>query len=178
MKKLMLPMLLMASVLTLSASCKNSTTSSTETATDSIAPGNIAQAPKPEGEVVCHVVNGNYQDAVAVFAIEKTEGTITASMDGEEWKTLYDLRLVSYKESNREESANEDGEGREVSTYGTLVVNAYEPETGAYVGQFSGEFDESIGYDSEGEQEWGSQSYIGKFTKADGTAEDIEFYGD
>ncbi|MCR4613277.1 MAG: hypothetical protein K5778_04670 [Bacteroidaceae bacterium] len=178
MKKLILPMLFLASVLTLSASCNNSTASTSETTADSIAPGDITQAPKPEGEVNCAMTNGNYQDAVAVFNIEKTEGTITASMDGEEWKTLYDLRLVSYKETNREKTLYEGGEGSETSTYGTLVVNAYCPETGAYVGQFSGEFDEAIGYDAEGEQEWGRQSYISKFTKADGTVEDVEFYGD
>ena len=178
MKKFLLPMLLMASVLTLSASCKKSTTSTSEATADSITPADITKAPKPEGEVNCAMTNGNYQDAVAVFNIEKTEGTITASMDGEEWKTLYDLRLVSYKETNREKTLFEEGEGSETSTYGKLVVNAYDPATGAYVGQFSGEFDETIGYDSQGEQEWGSQSYIGKFTKADGTVEDIEFYGD
>ena len=178
MKKLMLPMLFLASVLTLSASCTNSTTSTTETTADSIAPSNITKAPKPEGEVNCAMTNGNYQDAVAVFYIEKTEGTITASMDGEEWKTLYDLRLVSYKETNREETANEEEGGCEIQTYGTLTVNAYDPQTGAYVGQFSGEFDDAKGYDAQGEQEWGSQSYISKFKKADGTVEDVEFYGD
>ena len=179
MKKLFFPMMLMTSVLTLSASCNNKANASTaNVAADSIAPGDITQAPKPEGEVICYVVNGNYQDAVAVFAVEKTEGTLTASMDGEEWKTLYDLRLVSYKEANREETANAEEGGREVQTYGTLIVNAYDPQTGAYVGQFSGEFDDSKGYDVNGEQEWGSQSYISKFAKVDGTVEDVEFYGD
>ena len=171
-------MLFLASVLTLSASCNNSTTSTTETTADSIAPGDITKAPKPEGEVNCAMTNGNYQDAVAVFNSEKTEGTITASMDGEEWKTLYDLRLVSYKETNREEIANEEDGGREVQAYGTLIVNAYDPPTGAYVGQCSGEFDGTKSYDAEGEQEYGSQSYISKFKKADGTVEDVEFYGD
>ena len=124
------------------------------------------------------MVNGNYNDAVAVLSLEGTEGTITASMDGEQWDTLYDLRLVSYKETDREESVNEEEGAHEVSTYGRLVVNAYDPKTGNYAGQFSGEFDETIAYDTEGEQVYGSQSYVGKFTRADGTVEDIEFYGD
>ena len=178
MKKTILLMLFMASLLTLSASCSHSAATSSETAADSVAPGNISQAPKPEGTVSCHVVNGTYNDAVAVLSLEGTEGTITASMDGEQWDTLYDLRLVSYKETDREELVNEEEGAHEVSTYGRLVVNAYDPKTGNYAGQFSGEFDETIAYDTEGEQVYGSQSYVGKFTRADGTVEDIEFYGD
>ena len=171
--------MLMTSVLTLSASCNHKANATVaETATDSVAPGNISQAPKPQGELVCHMTNGNYQDAVAVFFIKKTEGAIETSMDGEEWKTIYDLRLVSYQETRREEFRDEVDGGGQVDTAGTLVINAYDPQTGAYVGQFSGEFSTNVGYDAAGEQEWGSQTFISKFTKADGSVEDVEFYGD
>lgn len=121
----------------------------------------------------CYMINHDYEGGMGTFVLEQGKGWLQVyNSDKQETMDKYLLRVLSYEEQGRENTQTEK------HTWGHLVVNAYNPQTEAYAGQFDGTYDSSEGLSDSEEGEWAAVSYTGRFTHADGTVEPIEFYAD
>lgn len=140
-------------------------------ATDDEPEMTLANAPQPSGRLTTWLVAGVAPSGFCrMFIVEGDESRMVEQSAGDE-KLIYVLRLVSYKETKHQKNADEE------EFEGSLVVNAYDPKSERYVGQYKGEYYCGCSYEN-GEMVHCGESFAGKFTRANGKVEEFNFYGD
>lgn len=124
-------------------------------------------------DICCYMVNHDYDGGFATFVLDMGEGTLQIYYsDKQELVDKYVLRIDSFEETENKTTEYE------YDVSGHLVVNAYDPQTEAYCGQFDGTFSQWQGFAEGGDEETSADSYSGRFTHADGSVEKFEFYSD
>ena len=131
----------------------------------------LDEAPQSKGTLLTYLVAGYNGDGWAsMFIVDGKDSRLTQTTDGEE-EIIYILRLVSYEETFRNKTEDDEDYG------GPLVVNAYDPKSHACVGQYKGEYSCGCAYEH-GEVVNCGESFSGTFTRLDGKTEEFSFYGD
>lgn len=157
-------------------SCNNGAAHSGDTDNDSTTvadqPLDYDHTPLSADSVFISVWMGNQS-----FDIDGRTGQYTVSDWENGTDTITKLKLVSYKVLEEKETKTE------WECHGFLVANAYDGETGAYLGQYRGEYDSfCFSDDEEGNGDDGydhcGAGFSGMYYEANGDSTEFSFYAD